>query len=109
MSKAIKNKRLRHIQDNNWIYNLLSPVVQYGFRCHYRSFVVRGIENLPTDSPYIIAPCHQQALMEPLAVLCFAPKPPVFLARADLFNNPTLRRILTFLKIMPVYRIRDGQ
>ena len=101
MSKAI--------QDNNWLYNLLSPLVQYGTRCHYNRFVVRGQEHLPTDGAYIIAPCHQQALMEPLAVLCFAPKPPVFLARADIFRKPTIRSILTFLRIMPVYRIRDGQ
>ena len=101
MSKAI--------QDNNLLYNLLSPLVQFGCRCHYNRFDVHGLENLPTDGAYIIAPCHQQALMEPLAVLCFAPKPPVFLARADIFAKPTLRAILTFLKIMPVYRIRDGQ
>ena len=101
MSKAI--------QDNNWLYNLLSPLVQYGTRCHYNRFVVRGYEHLPTDGAYIIAPCHQQALMEPLAVLYFAPKPPVFLARADIFRKPTIRSILTFLRIMPVYRIRDGQ
>ncbi len=42
-------------------------------------------------------------------MLNFAPKPPVFLARADIFENPTIRAILTFLKILPVYRIRDGQ
>jgi hypothetical protein len=47
--------------------------------------------------------------MEPLAVLNFAPKPPVFLARADIFAKPLVRAILTFLKILPVYRIRDGQ
>lgn len=47
--------------------------------------------------------------MEPLAVLNFAPKPPVFLARADIFEKPVFRAILTFLKILPVYRIRDGQ
>ena len=99
----------KSIQDNNWLYNLLSPLVQYGTHCHYNRFDVHGLENLPTDGAYIIAPCHQQALMEPLAVLCFAPKPPVFLARADIFAKPTLRAIFTFLKIMPVYRIRDGQ
>ena len=97
------------IQDNNLLYNVLSPVVQFGCRCHYNSFVVHGLENLPKEGGYIIAPCHQQALMEPLAVLCFAPKPPVFLARADIFQKPTLRAILTFLRILPVYRIRDGQ
>ena len=101
MSKAI--------QDNDLLYNILSPLVQFACRCHYNRFVVHGIENLPTEGAYIIAPCHQQALMEPLAVLNFAPKPPVFLARADIFAKPTLRAILTFLKIMPVYRIRDGQ
>ena len=97
------------IQDNDLLYNILSPLVQFGTRCHYNRFDVHGLENLPSDGAYIIAPCHQQALMEPLAVLCFAPKPPVFLARADIFRKPTLRKILTFLKIMPVYRIRDGQ
>lgn len=97
------------IQDNNRLYNLLSPLVQFACRCHYSSFVVRGTENLPNDAAYIIAPCHQQALMEPLAVLNFAPKPPVFLARADIFRKPFQRRALTFLKIMPVYRIRDGK
>lgn len=99
----------KKIQDSNWLYNILSPLVQFAARCHYNRFVVRGIENLPTDGAYIIAPCHQQALMEPLAVLNFAPKPPVFLARADIFAKPAQRAILTFLKIMPVYRIRDGK
>ncbi len=101
MSKAI--------QDNNLLYNVLTPLVQFGCRCHYNSFTVRGLDNLPVNGAYIIAPCHQQALMEPLAVLNIAPKPPVFLARADIFKKPTFRAILTFLKIMPVYRIRDGQ
>ena len=97
------------IQDNNLLYNILCPLVQFGTRCHYQHFTVHGRENLPKDGAYIIAPCHQQALMEPLAVLCFSPKPPVFLARADIFAKPTLRAILTFLRILPVYRIRDGQ
>lgn len=97
------------IQDKNLLYGILSPLVQYGCRCHYNSFVVKGLKNLPKEGGYIIAPCHQQALMEPLAVLCFAPKPPVFLARADIFAKPVQRAILTFLRILPVYRIRDGQ
>ena len=32
----------------------------------------------------------------------------VFLARADIFKGKMLIRILTFLNIMPIYRIRDG-
>lgn len=99
----------KKIQDNNLLYNILRPLVQFATRCHYNHFVVRGLENLPDDGSYIIAPCHQQALMEPLAVLYFSHKPPVFLARADIFAKPVQRAILTFLRIMPVYRIRDGK
>ena len=44
------------IQDNDWLYNVLSPLVQFGTRCHYNSFDVHGMENLPTEGAYIIAP-----------------------------------------------------
>ena len=99
----------KSVQDNNRLYNFLSPLVQFGTRCHYQRFDVHGLDHLPTDGAYIVAPCHQQALMEPLAVLNFVPKPPVFLARADIFNNKVVHTLLTFLKILPVYRIRDGK
>ena len=55
----------KSIQDNNVFYNMLSPLVQFGTRCHYQRFEVHGLDNLPQDGAYIIAPCHQQALMEP--------------------------------------------
>lgn len=97
------------IQDFSLFYTLFRPTVRCAFRCHYDHIAVRGLENLPKDGPYIIAPCHQNALMEPLAVLYAMRKPVVFLARADIFAKPLLRKIFTALKIMPVYRIRDGR
>ena len=99
----------KSIQDNNVFYNMLSPLVQFGTRCHYQRFEVHGLDNLPQDGAYIIAPCHQQALMEPLAVLNFAPKPPVFLARADIFEKPAIRAILTFLDGFPLCLMAEGR
>lgn len=97
------------IQSYNIFYSLLSPLVQYCALCHYNHVVIKGKENLPKEGGYILAPCHQQALMEPLAILNIAPKAPVFLARADIFKQSTVGNILNFFKIMPVYRIRDGK
>ncbi len=100
----------RKIQDRNLLYTLLKPLVIFSFRCHYNAFVVRGRKNLPRKGTgYILAPNHQQALMEPLAILSITHRPTVFLARADVFNNGAIRKFLTFLKILPVYRIRDGK
>lgn len=97
------------IYEFNFFYSFLLPGVNYATRCHYRHIDVRGTERLPEDGPYILAPCHQSALMDPLVVLQALGGPIVFLARADIFAKPAARAALTFLRIMPAYRIRDGR
>ena len=95
--------------DFNLFYTLCFPVVQYATLCHYRRIVIKGKDNIPDDGKYILAPCHQNALMDPLVVLYMENKPVVFLARADIFKKPVARLLLTWLRISPVYRIRDGR
>ena len=94
--------------DFNLFYTLCFPVVQYATLCHYRRIVIKGKDNIPDEGKYILAPCHQNALMDPLVVLYMENKPVVFLARADIFKKPVARLLLTWLRISPVYRIRDG-
>lgn len=74
----------------------------------YRKVIVLGRENINPNDPLIFAPNHQNALMDALAVLFTHKGQPVFLARADIFKRKTIAAILYFLKILPVYRIRDG-
>lgn len=74
----------------------------------YRKVIVIGRENINPDDHNIFAPNHQNALMDALAVLFTHKGQPVFLARADIFRKKTVAGILYFLKILPVYRIRDG-
>jgi 1-acyl-sn-glycerol-3-phosphate acyltransferase len=74
----------------------------------YRKVIVMGRENINPDDPLIFAPNHQNALMDALAVLFTHKGQPVFLARADIFRKKILAAVLYFLKILPVYRIRDG-
>ena len=99
----------KSLADFNLFYALFFPIVQFATRCHYRHVVVRGKENIPEDESYILAPCHQNAMMDPLVVLMVVNKPIVFLARADIFKKPVARFFLTWLRISPVYRIRDGR
>jgi hypothetical protein len=46
--------------------------------------------------------------MDALAVLFTHKGQPVFLARADIFKRKAIASFLYFIKILPVYRIRDG-
>jgi len=74
----------------------------------YRKVIVHGRENINPDHHLIFAPNHQNALMDALAVLFTHKGQPIFLARADIFKRKSIAAILYFLKILPVYRIRDG-
>jgi 1-acyl-sn-glycerol-3-phosphate acyltransferase/uncharacterized membrane protein len=74
----------------------------------YRKVIVVGRDNVNPNDYLIFAPNHQNALMDALAVLFTQKGQPVFLARADIFKKKFIASILYFLKILPVYRIRDG-
>ena len=90
-------------------YALLKSVAGFWHNnVFYRKVIVLGRENIKPGDPLIFAPNHQNALMDALAVLFTHKGQPVFLARADIFKRKTIAAILYFLKILPVYRIRDG-
>lgn len=99
----------KSVADFNLAYSICLPTFGFGTRCHYRTITIRGKENIPEGEHYIIAPCHQNALMDPMLILQMTRKPTAFLARADIFQKPVANFFLTWLRIMPVYRIRDGR
>jgi len=90
-------------------YALLKSVAGFWHNnVFYRKVIVLGRENIKPEDPVIYAPNHQNALMDALAVLFTHKGQPIFLARADIFKRKAVASILYFLKILPVYRIRDG-
>jgi 1-acyl-sn-glycerol-3-phosphate acyltransferase len=90
-------------------YALLKTVAGFWHNnVFYRKVIVLGRENINPEHHLIFAPNHQNALMDALAVLFTNSGHNVFLARADIFKKKTIAAILYFLKILPVYRIRDG-
>jgi 1-acyl-sn-glycerol-3-phosphate acyltransferase len=90
-------------------YALLKTVANFWHNnFFYRRVIVIGRENINPNDYVIFAPNHQNALMDALAVLFTHKGQLIFLARADIFKRKFIASILYFLKILPVYRIRDG-
>lgn len=79
------------------------------YRFYFKKVEVYNIHKVPRKQPVILAPNHQNALMDALAFVSGTSFQVVFLARADIFKSKLVNKILTFLKILPVYRIRDGR
>jgi len=65
-------------------------------------------KNIPGDKPVIYAPNHQNALMDAMAVLFTSRSNPVYVARADAFSKPMIAKFLRYLKMLPIFRARDG-
>ena len=100
--------KAKKIQDNDHLYNLLRYYVDFVLHLSYRNVRYVGREKIPQDGAVIYAVNHTNALMDALVLLAMDRRPKVFVARADIFRNPKLAKILTWLKIMPIMRIRDG-
>ena len=96
------------IQDKDGLYAFLRPYVDWLFRQSYRSFRYEGLEKIPTDGAVIFAPNHTNALCDAMAILGIDHGQKVFVARADIFKDPKKAKILNWLKIMPINRVRDG-
>ena len=96
------------IQDGNFRYFFLKVFVDWAVKSSYRRYQVEGLENIPSEGCTIWASNHTNALMDALVLLSSTRKQKVFMARADIFRKKTAANWLTFLKVMPIYRIRDG-
>ena len=97
------------VYDKNFGYTLLrifwvNPIIKLSLR----RFVVKGKENLPKDGAVIIGCNHTSALLDPLVILRAQNRATVFMTRADIFRKPFLQKVFTFLRMLPIFRIRDG-
>ena len=90
-------------------YEALRVYVRFAFWLTHKRVIVTGRELIPNDHPIIFAANHQNALMDPLALVCTNSLQTLWLARADIFKSKFTKPILKFMKMLPVYRIRDGK
>ena len=95
------------IQDDNRLYSLLRHFVDHHTFRGFRKFQVIGRENIP-EGACLYGSNHCNTLMDAMVILANTREKKVFIARADIFQNPRTAKILRWLRILPIYRIRDG-
>ncbi|MFN8344006.1 MAG: 1-acyl-sn-glycerol-3-phosphate acyltransferase [Spirosomataceae bacterium] len=97
--------------NHSLFYTLLRIYVRFWHNViFYRKVEIKNFpDNLPDNTPLLIVTNHQNTLMDALAVvLNVGVRQPYFLTRADLFKKDFVRKLLMSLKMLPVYRLRDG-
>jgi len=89
-------------------YFLVSLPVRLIYFVFFSKIIILDAHKKPKGGRTILAPNHQNALIDALALACTSFSQTIFLGRSDIFKNPFIARILKFLKISPVFRMRDG-
>jgi glycerol-3-phosphate O-acyltransferase/dihydroxyacetone phosphate acyltransferase len=89
------------------IRSLITAFFRLCVRIFYRRIELLGVERTP-DGPVIFAVNHPNGLVDPLFLLCFAPRPVSFLAKAPLFRYPVIGWFVRAFDTIPVYRKQDN-
>jgi 1-acyl-sn-glycerol-3-phosphate acyltransferase len=89
------------------IRRVIVALLRFALRIYFKKIEVTGVEHVPTNSPVIFVLNHPNALVDPVFLLCLAPRPVSFLAKAPLFRMPVIGYFVRQLDSLPVYRRQD--
>ena len=102
---------MRKPWENHFDYTFFRPYIGWTARTCYSRIDVKGAENVPDPekASVLFAANHCCTMMDSLVILHTQKKPVAFVARADVFKKPFIARLLSNMRILPIYRRqRDG-
>lgn len=67
-----------------------------------------GLENVPEGVPVLLCSNHPNSFMDALILGSSVRRRTWFLARSDVFRKKRLAQLLTFIGIIPIYRLLEG-
>ena len=77
-------------------------------RIFFRRIEVSGSERVPAKGPVLFVLNHPNGLIDPAFLVCLAPRPVSFLAKAPLFRMPVVGWLCRTFQAIPVYRRQDA-
>lgn len=89
-------------------YQFLKYYVKIAFSFYYKKIKIIGKENIPKKGAILFVCNHPNALIDPLLIKTNTYKDLSVLTRAGVFVNKYIIKIFESVKMIPIYRKRDG-
>jgi 1-acyl-sn-glycerol-3-phosphate acyltransferase len=86
---------------------MLVAVLTLVLRVFFRRIEVKGLKHVSREGATIFVLNHPNGLVDPVFLLCFAPRRVSFLAKAPIFKMPVVGWLARVLDAIPVYRRED--
>ncbi|MEO5643740.1 MAG: 1-acyl-sn-glycerol-3-phosphate acyltransferase [Bacteroidia bacterium] len=90
-----------------YLWVVFNIFLAYFYR-YSRKNQTTGMENVPNDRPILLCSNHPNAFMDALMLGCTVGRRTWFLARSDVFRKKLLAKFLSFVGIIPIYRLLEG-
>ncbi|MFC4721030.1 1-acyl-sn-glycerol-3-phosphate acyltransferase [Geojedonia litorea] len=90
-----------------WLH-IVRAYLNLGLFFYYKKVKLVYKERLPKHGPVLFVGNHQNALMDALLIATKSGRFCYFLTRANVFKKPLAAAFLKSLRMLPVYRLRDG-
>jgi 1-acyl-sn-glycerol-3-phosphate acyltransferase len=87
---------------------VLIAVLRFALRVFFRRIEVVGRERVPRRGATVFVLNHPNGLVDPVFVLCHAPRRVSFLAKSTLFKTPVIGSLVRAMEAIPVYRKQDA-
>jgi 1-acyl-sn-glycerol-3-phosphate acyltransferase len=90
-------------------YHFCKNYVNIGLYFFFKKIKVVGKENILEKGAVLFVANHQNALLDALLIATRIQRETHFVARADVFKRPFIKKLLALFYMMPIYRIGDGR
>ena len=90
------------------LYAILKVIVRIAAKLFCRKIIINHRELLKEKGPMILACNHPNSFLDAVIMDILFEQPIWSLTRGDAFLNKTVKNILSRLKMLPVYRMREG-
>jgi 1-acyl-sn-glycerol-3-phosphate acyltransferase len=88
-------------------YSLFRPFVYISLNVYYK-IDVKGLQNIPVNQPFVLAPNHSNGFVDPVLLPVFMNQKVRFFARGDVFKGKLAKWILNQMNTSPMYRMQEG-
>ncbi|HVY74553.1 MAG TPA: 1-acyl-sn-glycerol-3-phosphate acyltransferase [Puia sp.] len=91
------------------MYHLLRIYVWLGLKIYCPYLRLNRQDRLAEKGPLILAANHPNAILDAMIIGTLFREPIYFLSRGDVFSHPLISKVLSSLRLIPVYRLSEGK
>jgi 1-acyl-sn-glycerol-3-phosphate acyltransferase len=89
------------------IVRLIRAILSLALRVFFRRVELEGLARVPLDGPVIFVLNHPNGLIDPVFLLCLAPRPVSYIGKSTLFTMPVVGYLVRAFNTLPVQRKQD--